>query len=115
MHCLLHNFRTGDRPKTPAQNRSDSSTPATLLAGLPVIGSMLSKGSQSASNVDAEPTACLLRVEKIMCPSVSPPYPLNLALKGQAASQVQDMIRGLSAAAQRRMAAAAAVAAAASN
>jgi hypothetical protein len=86
----------------PLETLQQSLQKLDLAEGLKSFNPFDADSSKRAATLPAA-TECLIRVEKMMCPSVSPPYPLNLALKNQAASQVQDMIRGLSAAAQRRL------------
>lgn len=71
-------------------------------------------GSNSISGGCALPEAAAaadsgrahVTVEKLLCPKICPPYPLNLSLKGHAAGQVQDMLRGLETAAAAAEAAA---------
>lgn len=79
-----------------AGEHQPSSTPTLSHVDDTAISSRTNSSNSSLSSGPPRKRALTtIRIEKKMCPSHSPPYPLNLALKGNAVGQVQDMLRGV--------------------
>lgn len=58
-----------------------------------------SPGGGGSGSGDSSCRRATVTVRKTIGPKIRPPYPLSLTLKSHAAGQVQDMLRGLVAAA----------------
>jgi hypothetical protein len=80
-------------------------------AGITLGGHSGDSSSDSSERIPAArpqqrrplPTAAIITVLSFTTPRISPPYPLNQALKAQSKGQISDMLEGLVAAAAAKL------------